>query len=1004
MRSKQIPLFARLNVRITLFLFFIVAAPLSFTLFLLGTNLKDHYRNSVLDKYYHELELKTEKCNELLGLAKSEIMALVKVIESDLLKNEKHDVNLSLSDNLKQFSSSELYKVMANDLKHSILKNSNYLIIRFISAGGQEIIRFNRTSSGVVTVPLDELQNKRMREYFRLFIEAKTEDVHAFPISLNKEEGRIEKPHTPVLRLGKRLFLESGKLFGVIVINVHAKMFFGALPKDIKSGFQIIDNEGNYLRHWNRNILYGKDLGHSANLFEEEPELKENVEKFDSKIHYDPELKEFRVWKKFFYDLGDSRYWIFMERHSEESIVASWFSMVQSGLIRIGITMTICFLLFLIITHRAFLPLIKLSDTIRTFGEGNFGKRINIKSKTEVGSIAGSFNDMAEKLEIADYELRKRIALQTSISEIAPNAHIITDINGCIITVNPSAEKIFGYEVRELTGENVKILMPSPHRELHDDYINSYLSTGIQKTLYRSTKVKAIKKSGIKFDCMIYVGEAKVDDNRVFVGIIEDITERQHLERALHSLTECSQTLLLSTDSQKMFEDICTIITRPGGYHMAWIGVVEKENKEKVRTLAYSGVEEGYPEGFELNQIDRENNAEPAGTAMRTGKPVSCQNIHNDPKFDQWRDQALKRGYDSCIALPLCNSAACYGVLNIYSAESHAFSDSETELLQKLAENLSYRHIMLLEFEKRQRAEVSLRENEEKFRLLAEHIEDVFWMSTPGVTEMLYISPAYEKLWGKTRQSLYNSPKSFIDSVHPDDKDKLSEGLKEHADGKWDFDYRILRPDGSVRWIRDRGFPITNEDGALIKMTGIATDITEIKEAEETLKKHSMTDGLTGLFNRRTFDNALENEWARSIRTKTPLSLIMLDIDFFKKFNDGYGHLKGDECLKEVACKLQEFVQRPGDLPARYGGEEFAIILPVTDKDGVLSVAEKIRNGIESLSIPHKFSESGNYVTASVGAGTIIPTSETLPDMLITLADRALYKAKQAGKNCVRSD
>ncbi len=131
--------------------------------------------------------------------------------------------------------------------------------------------------------------------------------------------------------------------------------------------------------------------------------------------------------------------------------------------------------------------------------------------------------------------------------------------------------------------------------------------------------------------------------------------------------------------------------------------------------------------------------------------------------------------------------------------------------------------------------QAQLKESEERFRLLAESIEDVFWMSTPGVKEMIYVSPAYERIWGRSRESLYESPHSFIDAVHPDDREQLVDGLKRHADGTWNFEYRVVRPDGFVRWVRDRGFPIRDQKGNLRMMCGVATDISAHKHAEQRI-------------------------------------------------------------------------------------------------------------------------------------------------------------------------
>ncbi len=132
-------------------------------------------------------------------------------------------------------------------------------------------------------------------------------------------------------------------------------------------------------------------------------------------------------------------------------------------------------------------------------------------------------------------------------------------------------------------------------------------------------------------------------------------------------------------------------------------------------------------------------------------------------------------------------------------------------------------------------ANEALRASEERFRLIAETIQDVFWMSTPGVTQMLYVSPAYEKIWGRTRESLYALPQSFIESIHPDDRSLVISQVAEHAKGSWQCQYRIIQPDGSIRWIDDRGFPVQDGNGSLRLMTGVATDITVRKKVEEEL-------------------------------------------------------------------------------------------------------------------------------------------------------------------------
>lgn len=175
---------------------------------------------------------------------------------------------------------------------------------------------------------------------------------------------------------------------------------------------------------------------------------------------------------------------------------------------------------------------------------------------------------------------------------------------------------------------------------------------------------------------------------------------------------------------------------------------------------------------------------------------------------------------------------------------------------------------------------------------------------------------------------------------------------------------------------------------------------SELDEANRKLASLSLTDGLTSIANRRYFDDHLDQEWKRAIRDRQPLSLIMVDIDQFKAYNDYYGHLAGDDCLRQVARVLNGIPARPGDLVARYGGEEFALILPKTN-DGALALGEKCRAAVAGANIPHHASFVKPVVTVSVGVATVFPQMGSEPAQLILLADQALYRAKLRGRNLV---
>ncbi|MAD45147.1 MAG: hypothetical protein CMI02_05870 [Oceanospirillaceae bacterium] len=185
-----------------------------------------------------------------------------------------------------------------------------------------------------------------------------------------------------------------------------------------------------------------------------------------------------------------------------------------------------------------------------------------------------------------------------------------------------------------------------------------------------------------------------------------------------------------------------------------------------------------------------------------------------------------------------------------------------------------------------------------------------------------------------------------------------------------------------------------------VKNQLLALEAQRLQHLTTRLHYMSTTDSLTGIANRRHFEKKLESEWRRCLRSKTPLALVMIDLDQFKEYNDHYGHLKGDECLKLLAQLMSSFCQRPGDLCARYGGEEFVILLPDTPLTDALRLIEDMRAAVGERNIPHQWAVSG-HVTISAGVAAEIPQEDRGADALLSEADRRLYQAKDAGRNQV---
>lgn len=293
------------------------------------------------------------------------------------------------------------------------------------------------------------------------------------------------------------------------------------------------------------------------------------------------------------------------------------------------------------------------------------------------------------------------------------------------------------------------------------------------------------------------------------------------------------------------------------------------------------------------------------------------------------------------------------------------------------------------------------------YRTLLESTKAIPWKIDWASKRFTYIGPQIEELLGWKPES-WMTVEDWAARMHQDDRDNVVNFCVAQSQAGVDHeaDYRALTKDNGYVWLRDVVHVVRNEEGGPEALVGFMFDISERKKTEEKLlalqkelEALSFKDGLTNIANRRRFNVSLELEWESARSNGQPLSVLMFDIDFFKQYNDLYGHIKGDRCLTDIAQTLSLALDGPRDLVARFGGEEFVVLLPQADATVALKVAQRCERLIKKQAITHPQSPHEQRLTVSIGVGTVVPGAGMSPSDFMEAVDRQLYAAKKNGRN-----
>ncbi len=375
----------------------------------------------------------------------------------------------------------------------------------------------------------------------------------------------------------------------------------------------------------------------------------------------------------------------------------------------------------------------------------------------------------------------------------------------------------------------------------------------------RNAEVPVKTRSGATRSVIISTELVDLRGERHAITTFVDVTARKEAEHRVRKLnrvyavlSDINHTIVRVRDPQSMLEAACRIAVEKGRFQMAWIGLAVTPHAP-LEVTAHAGATEDTLQV--LKTLLGRHPPDCAFTlhAMQSGEHGVCNDIAADPGAASWREAALERNYRSMASLPLMANHVAVGTFNLYSSEAGFFDAEELRLLDELAMDISFALEVQARERERRRIEVALSESEHRFRELAENIQEVFWMTDPATKQLLYVSPAFEKIWGRTCASLWEVPSSWLDAIHADDRARVVEAMNtKQTRGDYDETYRIRRPDGRIRWIHDRAFPVRaaragadgDALGEIIRIVGTAEDITERRQLEEQFRQAQKMDAI----------------------------------------------------------------------------------------------------------------------------------------------------------------
>lgn len=539
------------------------------------------------------------------------------------------------------------------------------------------------------------------------------------------------------------------------------------------------------------------------------------------------------------------------------------------------------------------------------------------------------------------------------ILNYGPDPIVVANTQGDIVASNPAADRMFQTGDEGLVGRSIEDLLPDSFRSQHRELRQLFFSSNGRMSMRNSVSARALNGNELEIEVHLnyteYLGEVYA------IAALRDISDFKNAERQVKA-------------SEKSFREIFEQ-SAIGLAHVSLGGRFIRVNQHLCELMGYTQEEMLSLTSHELTHPnDREATTDMMRRALSgEAKTASVSRRYRHKNGRYIWTQLTKTLVKDELGQPDYFISSIQDISDLKHAE---------ELLQQ---------------------------SERKFKTIVESISDemMVWMATPDFAELLYVNEGYEKIWGRTRQSLYNAPKSFLELIHEEDRDRVQQVIAENQMSHWSIDYRIVRDDGGTRYIHDVGHGVFENDELqyLISSAVDRTNIMErqnmlddslfrLKEAYKSLEVVSRTDALTGVLNRSALFETVNRAFDRYTRYQTPATLVFIDLDRFKEVNDSFGHVAGDQTLVAVVNRLKQIVRSTDDI-GRYGGDEFIVLLGNSDESQARDFCHRVGPALSVKLENDQFIEAG----LSFGISQLGREVKNV-EQWIALADSQMYDDK----------